>query len=116
MAWENPVALTAPSTDSEPNHIIYSTTTQFRPLGSQHRGKTPVRSHVSILGPWLPLFAQLQLQHLKREKNAALKDLQKMKYQQTSNTGLLQKTAATIQKPANTATIQTIQLSDALSH
>ena len=42
MAREPTAAITDPSTDSDPDHVIHSTTTQFRPSGSQCKGKTPV--------------------------------------------------------------------------
>ena len=79
MSREPSTAITALSTDSNPNHIIYSTTIQFRLSGSQCKGKTSVDLHVPTPDPQLPLFTQLQLQRLEREKEAALKELQRMK-------------------------------------
>jgi len=43
MAREPSAAITAISTDSNPDHVIHSTTTQFRLSGSQRKEKTPVR-------------------------------------------------------------------------
>ena len=115
MAHEPPAAITAPSTDSDPDHIIHSTTTQLRPSGSQRKGKTPVRSHVPTPEQQLPLFAQLQLQRLEREKEAAIKELQRIKHQHASNTGLLQKSAEAVHNTANTASTQNTQLPDTVS-
>ena len=114
MAREPQAAITAPSTDSDPDHVIHSTTTQFRPQGSQRKGKTPVRSHVPTPEPQLPLFTQLQLQRLEREKDAALKELQRIRNQQATNTGLLQRTAADVQNTANTASTLNQQLSTSI--
>ena len=115
MAREPPPSITAPSTDSDPDHIIHSTTTQFRPSGSQRKGKTPVRSQVPTPEPQLPLFAQLQLQRLEGAKEAAIKELQRIQDQHASNTGLLQKSAEAVQNTANTASTQNTQLPDTVS-
>jgi len=106
MARQPPAAIPASSTDSDPDNAIDSTMTQFRPSGSQRKGKTPAWSHVSTQDPQLPQFPQRQLQCLEREKGAAVKELQKMKDQQASNAGLLQKTATAVHNTANMATTQ----------
>ena len=44
MAHKPSTAIITPSTDSDLDHIIHSTTAQSRLLGSQRKGKTPFRS------------------------------------------------------------------------
>ena len=112
---EPPAAITARSTDNDPDHISYSTTMQFRPSGSQRKGKTPVHSYVPISYLQLPLFAQLQLQRLRREKEERITELHRMNDQHVSNTRLLQKTTTVVQNTVHTVSTENTHLSDTVS-
>lgn len=109
-----PPAISAVSTDSDPDAVVHSTTVQFRPQGSQRKGKQPAsKPPTPFTGDGL--LMKLQLQRLQHEKDAALQELQRIKDQQVQDTGLLQRTAANVQNTANTATAQNAQLATGIS-
>jgi len=106
--------IVAPSTDSNPDEVIGSTSVQFRPPAARNKGKTPASQAVTPAAQASTHMIN-QLQQLQREKDAAIAELNKLKRQQAHSTGLLHQVAANIQNTANVATNQTQQLAGSVS-
>ena len=102
-------AIVAPSTDSNPDEVIGSTSVPFRPPVVRNKGKTPA-SRAATPAAQASTHMINQLQQLQREKDAAIAELNKLKRHQAHSTGLLHQAAANIQNTANAATNQTQQL------
>ena len=98
-------AIVAPSTDSNPDEVIGSTSHQFRSPEVRNKGKTPT-SRAATSAAQGSAHMLNQLQQLQQEKDAAIAELNKLKRQQAHSTGLLYQAAANIQNTANGATNQ----------